>query len=123
MGVWVYSRLYISLHTRVYPALKQEVDITAFVCHTGGTRKTGGCSFGMATRKKSKTKKKSRSTEDDRSVTYEEAMYNLLCKVYGPPTSLIQKPKTAAQKKREQAARKKTMDDRKLEHWRVSELF
>lgn len=50
-------------------------------------------------------------------------MYNLLCKVYGPPTSLIQKPKTAAQKKREQAARKKTMDDRKLEHWRVSELF
>ena len=52
----------------------------------------------MATRKKSKTKKKSRSTEDDRSVTYEEAMYNLLCKVYGPPTSLIQKPKTAAQK-------------------------
>lgn len=55
----------------------------------------------MATRKKSKTKKKSRSTEDDRSVTYEEAMYNLLCKVYGPPTSLIQKPKTAAQKKRE----------------------
>ena len=77
----------------------------------------------MATRKKSKTKKKSRSTEDDRSVTYEEAMYNLLCKVYGPPTSLIQKPKTAAQKEREQAARKKAMDDRKLEHWRVGELF
>ena len=77
----------------------------------------------MATRKKSKTKKKSRSTEDDRSVTYEEAMYNLLCKVYGPPTSLIQKPKTAAQKKREQEARKEAMDDRKLEHWHVSELF
>lgn len=50
-------------------------------------------------------------------------MYNLLCKVYGPPTSLIQKPKTAAQKKREQAARKKAMDDRKREHWHVSELF
>lgn len=77
----------------------------------------------MATRKKSKTKKKSRSTEDDRSVTYEEAMYNLLYKVYGPPTSLIQKPKTAAQKKRKQAARKKAMDDRKLERWHVSELF
>ena len=81
-----------------------------------GYQKNRGCSFGMATRKKSKTKKKSRSTEDDRSVTYEEAMYNLLCKVYGPPTSLIQRPKTAAQKKREQA-------DRKLEHWHVSELF
>lgn len=88
-----------------------------------GYQKNRGCSFGMATRKKSKTKKKSRSTEDDRSVTYEEAMYNLLCKVYGPPASLIQKPKTAAQKKRKQAARKKAMDDRKLEHWRVSELF
>ena len=88
-----------------------------------GYQKNRGHSFGMATRKKSKTKKKSRSTEDDRSVTYEEAMYNLLCKVYGPPTSLIQKPKTAAQKKRKQAARKKDMDDRKLEHWRVSELF
>lgn len=88
-----------------------------------GYQKNRGHSFGMATRKKSKTKKKSRSTEDDRSVTYEEAMYNLLCKVYGPPTSLIQKPKTAAQKKREQAARKKVMDDRKLEHWHVSELF
>ena len=87
-----------------------------------GYQKNRGHSFGMATRKKSKTKKKSRSAEDDRSVTYEEAMYNLLCKVYGPPTSLIQ-PKTAAQKKREQAARKKAMDDRKLEHWRVSELF
>ena len=72
---------------------------------------------------KIKNEKKSRSTEDDRSVTYEEAMYNLLCKVYGPPTSLIQKPKTAAQKKRKQAARKKAMDDRKLEHWHVSELF
>ena len=72
---------------------------------------------------KIKNKEKSRSTEDDRSVTYEEAMYNLLCKVYGPPTSLIQRPKTAAQKKREQAARKKAMDDRKLEHWHVSELF
>ena len=88
-----------------------------------GYQKNRGCSFGMATRKNSKTQKKSRSTEDDRSVTYEEAMYNLLCKVYGPPTSLIQKPKTAAQKKRKQAARKKDMDDRKLEHWRVSELF
>ena len=88
-----------------------------------GYQKNRGYSFGMATRKKSKTKKKSRSAEDDRSVTYEEAMYNLLCKVYGPPTSLIQKPKTAAQKKREQAAWKKAMDDRKLEHWRVSELF
>ena len=88
-----------------------------------GYQKNRGHSFGMATRKKSKTKKKSRSTEDDRSVTYEEAMYNLLCKVYGPPTSLIQKPKTAAQKKRKQAARKKDMDDRKLEHWCVSELF
>lgn len=73
--------------------------------------------------KNQKQRKKSWSTEDDRSVTYEEAMYNLLCKVYGPPTSLIQKPKTAAQKKREQAARKKAMDDRKLEHWHVSELF
>ena len=77
----------------------------------------------MATRKKSKTKKKSRSTEDDRSVTYEDAMYTRLCKVDGPPTSLIQKPTTAAQKKREQAARKKAMDDRKLERWHVSELF
>ena len=88
-----------------------------------GYQKNRGHSFGMATRPKSNTKKKSRSAEDDRSVTYEEAMYNLLCKVYGPPTSLIQKPKTAAQKKREQAAWKKAMDDRKLEHWRVSELF
>lgn len=88
-----------------------------------GVPEKQGVLFRNGDTEKIKNEEKSRSTEDDRSVTYEEAMYNLLCKVYGPPTSLIQKLKTAAQKKREQAALKKAMDDRKLEHWRVSELF